>query len=70
MLHSVKLDDDLYQIAKSYAKAEHRTISSQVAYWAEIGKIALDNPDLPAGFIKDILVAKHTQEFEPFEFAE
>lgn len=70
MLHSVKVDEDLYQRARSYAKAEHRTISAQVTYWAEIGKIALENPDLPTSFIKDILIAKQTkEEFEPFEFS-
>lgn len=67
--HSVKIDDSFYRLAKSYAEAEHRTISSQIGYWAKIGKIALENPDLPIGFIKEILIAKSLKaEAEPFEF--
>lgn len=70
MLHSVKVDEDLYQGAISYVKAEHRTIFAQVTYWDEIGKIALENPDLLVSFVKDLLIAKHTkEEFEPFEFS-
>jgi hypothetical protein len=40
----------------------------QVAYWAQIGKIALENPDMPVEFIRDVLFAKQRGEFEPFEF--
>lgn len=69
--HSVKIDDTFYQLAKRYAEAEHRTISSQVGYWAKIGKLALENPDLPVSFIKDMLIAKSLRaEAEPFEFRE
>lgn len=28
----------------------------QIEYWANIGKIAEENPDLPLGFVKDILI--------------
>lgn len=67
--HSVKIDDSFYSLAKVHAEAEHRTISSQVAYWAKIGKIALENPDLPINFIKDILLAKNLKnEAETFVF--
>lgn len=69
--HSVKIDDTFYLLAKRHAEAEHRTISSQIGYWAKIGKVALENPDLPIEFIKDILVAKSLKaEAEPFEFKE
>ena len=67
--HSVKIEDKFYLVAKRHANAEHRTISNQVAYWANLGKLALENPDLPVAFIKDILVAQSLRdEAEAFEF--
>ncbi len=71
MFHSVKVDEAFYVLAKRHAEAEHRTISSQIGYWAKLGKAALENPDLPIEFIKDILIAKSlASEAEPFEFRE
>ncbi len=69
--HSVKIDDVFYNLARRYAEAEDRTISSQIGYWAKIGKTALENPDLPIDFIKEILLAKHLKDdAEPFVFNE
>lgn len=68
-IHSIKVDDKMYSNARVYAKAEHRTIASQITYWAELGKLAVENPDLPVSFIKDVLLAKSLQcNSEPFEF--
>lgn len=67
--HSIKVDNEFYSIAKKYATAEHRTISSQIGYWAKLGKLALENPDLPVSFIKDVLIAQSLKdEAEPFQF--
>lgn len=65
---AIRIDDELYEEAKRSAEAECRTVPLQVAYWAKIGKAALDNPDLPVEFIRDALAAKRQREFEPFEF--
>jgi hypothetical protein len=54
----VRIDSDLYDLAKSHANAERRTIAGQIEFWALIGKAALDNPDLPIDFVRDLLVAK------------
>ena len=54
----VRIDDDLYELAKLEAKIEHRTIAGQIEFWALIGKAALDNPDLPIDFVKDLMIAK------------
>jgi hypothetical protein len=54
----VRIDDHLYEQAKVHAQAERRTIAGQVEFWAMIGKNALDNPDLPIDFVRDLLVAK------------
>jgi len=66
---SIRIDDAFYQEAKSQAKAEFRSIPNQVEYWARIGKIALENPELSIEAIQGLLVARH-QEAEPFEFRE
>jgi hypothetical protein len=55
---SVRIDDHLYELAKAHAQAERRTISGQVEFWAMVGKAALDNPDLPIDFVRDLLVAR------------
>ena len=66
----IRIDEELYEEAKKSAAAECRTVPLQIAYWAKIGKVSLENPDLPGALIKDILAAKQGGEFEPFEFNE
>ena len=61
----IRIDDELYDQAKRSAAAESRTVPLQIAYWAKIGKAALDNPDLPIEFIKSI-IASAGQDSEPF----
>ena len=63
----IRIDEALYETAKVRAKAEMRSIPQQVAYWAKVGKTALDNPDLPIEFVRDTLLALE-EESEPFEF--
>ena len=66
MSMSIRIDDALYNAARSRSKAEMRSIPQQVAYWAKVGRAALDNPDLPIEFVRDTLVAME-EESEPFE---
>jgi hypothetical protein len=54
----VRIDDHLYEQAKAHAHAERRTIAGQIEFWAMVGKAALDNPDLPIEFVRDLLVAR------------
>ncbi|TDQ39609.1 TA system antitoxin ParD family protein [Thiopseudomonas denitrificans] len=65
---SIRIDNVLYESAKIRAKAEMRSIPQQVAYWAKVGRAALDNPDLPIEFVRDTLVGME-EESEPFEFS-
>ena len=67
---AIRIDEEIYNAAKKTAAAEYRSIPSQIEYWAMVGKCALDNPDLPVEFIKDVLIAKNTDKSlaEPFEF--
>lgn len=64
---SVRINDELYEAARQRAKAEFRSIPNQLEYWAMVGRAALDNPDLPVEFIRDVLIARN-EETEPFEF--
>ena len=54
---AVKIDSDIVAQAKSYGEAESRSATKQVEYWARIGKIAQDNPDLTYDDITEILRA-------------
>lgn len=54
----VRIDDTLYEQARAQALAERRTIAGQIEFWATVGRAALDNPDLPVDFIRDILIAR------------
>lgn len=68
----IRIDDEIYKDAKKVAKAECRSIPGQIEFWAKIGKCALDNPDLPIEFVKDLLISKNTERAlaEPFDFDE
>ncbi len=55
---TIRVDESIYNDARRTAKAECRTIAHQIEYWAKVGKAALDNPDLPIEFIRDLLVAR------------
>lgn len=66
----IRIDEAIYLEAKKVAKAEHRSIPHQIEYWASLGKCALDNPDLPIEFVKELLLTKHQDRSlaEPFNF--
>ncbi len=68
MATTIKLPDDLMAEAKKYANVYSRSVPKQIEYWAKIGKIAEENPDLPYEFIKDVLIAMD-EEAIPFEFS-
>ena len=53
----VRIDDALYEQARTEARVEHRTIAGQIEYWASVGRAALDNPDLPVSFVSEALVS-------------
>ena len=54
----VRIDDHLYEQAKAHAHAERRSIAGQLEFWALLGKAALDNPDLPIDFVRELLIAR------------
>ena len=55
---AVTLPDTLVKTADIYKKINKRSRAGQIEYWATMGKIALDNPDLSMEFIEEILIAQ------------
>lgn len=53
----VRIDDSLYEQAKTAAQIERRTVAGQIEFWAMVGRAALDNPDLPVTFVADSLAS-------------
>ncbi|MGE3920772.1 MAG: ParD-like family protein [Gammaproteobacteria bacterium] len=66
----IRIDESIYNDAKRVASAECRSIPNQIEFWAKIGKCALDNPELPIEFIRELLISKNQDKSlaEPFEF--
>ncbi|KOR32013.1 hypothetical protein TI05_09950 [Achromatium sp. WMS3] len=54
----VEVSDELFEKAKIQSKAFQRSIADQIEYWAKIGQMIEDNPDLPLPFIHDILIGR------------
>lgn len=53
---AVRISDKLVKDAKIQSKVENRSLTGQIEFWAKIGKISEENPDLPYSFIKEILI--------------
>jgi len=70
---SIVMDKHLLYEVDRFARKEQRDFSNAVRYATRIGLIALDNPDLTVGEIKDILEAqvdlesKNVSELNPDE---
>jgi len=58
MATAVKVSDDLFEKAKIKSKVFKRSIAGQIEYWAKIGQMIEENPDLPLPFIQDILIGR------------
>ena len=68
MSTAIRINDDIYIAARNVAGAERRSIPQQIEFWALVGKTALDNPDLPIDFVRELLISKHSDRAlaEPF----
>jgi hypothetical protein len=58
MATAVKVSDDLFKKAQIKSKIFKRSIAGQIEYWAKIGQMVEENPDLPLPFIQDILIGR------------
>jgi len=54
---AVKLSDQLVADAKNHAVISQRSTPKQIEYWARLGKLAEENPDLTLEFIKNIMLS-------------
>ena len=71
MAKAIKLSDELVVDATIHGKAQHRSAPKQIEYWARIGKIAEENPEMNLAFIKGILIGieeKRAGEVSEYEF--
>ena len=62
---SVRISSDLIERARLEAKGEMRTVQAQLEFWIRVGKATLENPDLPASFVAEAVLALE----EPREIA-
>lgn len=70
---AVRISDDLVKKARSRSRALKRSLAGQIEYWATIGEIAEDNPDLPFSFIQNILIGLEQvkeNDVTPYVFGE
>lgn len=73
MSRAVKISEHLVAKASTRAKVMSRSVAGQIEYWANIGQIAEDNPDLPYSFIRDILISleeSQSDHLEEYKFGE
>ena len=54
---AIQLSELLIEEAKPFAQAMHRSVAEQIDYWARLGKVAEENPDLPTSMLQDMLVS-------------
>ncbi|MDH4451356.1 MAG: hypothetical protein QE265_12325 [Rhodoferax sp.] len=57
MAVALKLSDESVEDTKAMAAAEHRSVPKQIEYWARIGKLVLENPDMPLRMIQDTMLS-------------
>jgi len=70
---ALKLNKDLVAAARTVAEVEHRSVPKQVEYWAKIGQIAVENPDLTYEMIRNIMLGlaqAQNGELEEYRFGE
>lgn len=58
MSTAIKISKEIADDARIISKVTRRSMAGQIEYWAFIGKIAEDNPDLSFLVIKDILLGR------------
>ena len=52
---NVGLDEELVAEAKIIGLLYSRPVESQLEYWATVGKLMEQNPDLSYAFVKDVM---------------
>jgi hypothetical protein len=50
-----KDEGPMVRVLRARARASRRSLSDQLKYYAHLGMVAKDNPDLPMSFIEGVL---------------
>jgi hypothetical protein len=69
---AIRISDPLARKAKAHSQALHRSVAGQIEYWAKMGEILEDNPDLSFSFVQEIIVGRaqaEAGELTPYEFS-
>jgi hypothetical protein len=70
---AVRISDPLANKARSRSRAMHRSLAGQIEYWAEMGEILEDNPDLSFSFVQEIMIGReqaNVGDLTPYKFDE
>ncbi len=70
---AVRISDPLANKARSRSRAMHRSLAGQIEYWAEMGEILEDNPQLSFSFVQEILAGReqaNVGDLTPYQFDE
>ena len=65
---AIRISDDLINSARKVSKIEKRSLTGQIEYWAKIGQIAEENPDLSYKLIREIMLGLN--EIDSGEFSD
>jgi len=55
---AVNLSDEFLKEAEVKSRIFRRSVGQQIEYWAKIGQLAEENPEIPLPFIQDILTGR------------
>ncbi|MBD0391973.1 hypothetical protein IC220_06005 [Wolbachia endosymbiont of Pentalonia nigronervosa] len=68
---AVSLNEELVKAAQSHSTLQSRSVQQQIEYWAKIGKIVEENPELSYSVVKEFLLgledvkAGNVEEYKP-----
>jgi len=73
MSTAVRISDYIVKKARARSRALNRSVAGQIEYWAKMGEILEDNPELTFSFVQGILIGREQVSegaLTPDEFGE
>jgi len=67
---AVRISDPLVRKARVRSRVLHRSIAGQIEYWAKMGEMLENNPDLSFSFVQDVLVGREQAKAGELTFYE
>ncbi|SEH04333.1 Uncharacterised protein [Candidatus Venteria ishoeyi] len=71
MSTAIRISDPLANKARIQSRVFHRSLSGQIEYWAKMGEILEENPDLSFAFVQEIMVGReqvNAGDLTPYQF--